>query len=85
MQGFLRSFREHPESVGENYAQHWWSAMRFAGGLFVAAIACCIHAFVPALFEGTASRAVNGLYRRMVTGRARNRTGKAPAGEPRAA
>lgn len=59
---FLRSFVEHPASVDETYWQHSKFAMRFAGRLMVAGGAALVHAFVPALFETTASRMVNSIY-----------------------
>ncbi len=62
-------FNEHPESVGETYFEHQRMAMSFAGPLFMAGLACLIHAFVPCLCETTASRTVKTLYARLVTHR----------------
>ncbi len=59
-----RTFIDHPNSVDETYLEH----ARFAGGfslkLFGAAFAALIHAFVPCLFEKTASTIIAGLYQR---------------------
>ena len=62
-------FLEHPRSVGESYVEHCGHALSFAGGLFVGAMACLIHAFIPALCETTASRAVGRLHERMTSRR----------------
>jgi len=72
MQQFLKDFREHPESVGETYGQHWCSAMSFAVALIGSALACAVHAFIPGLFKQTASRTITTLHQRMVTHRHRH-------------
>jgi hypothetical protein len=69
MPQLLKDFHDHPQSVGENYLQHWCSAMSFAAALLICAVACMVHAFVPGLCKTTASRSVCELYRRMVTHR----------------
>lgn len=71
MSQLIRDFREHPRSVGETYLQHWCSAMSFATTMICVALACLLHAFVPGLCKGTASRTVSDLHRRMVTHRDR--------------
>jgi hypothetical protein len=82
MNTLIRDFRDHPESVGETYGQHWRSAMRFAFALLGAALVCAIHAFVPGLFKQTASRSIARLYQRMVTHRHRGAAdGAAAAGQ----
>jgi len=79
MSQLIKDFHDHPQSVGETYAQHWWSAMSFAASLAGCALACAVHAFVPGLCKTTASRSVTELHDRMVTHRHRNR---APANLP---
>lgn len=59
-----RLFLDHPRSVDETYLEHFAFATRFSLTLFAAALAALVHAFVPALFERTASRIVAGLYAR---------------------
>lgn len=59
-----RLFLSHPASVDETYFQHASFAARFALGLFAAAGAATIHAFVPGLFPKTASRIVADLHAR---------------------
>lgn len=71
MNDLIRDFRDHPESVGETYGQHWCSAMGFALTLIGSALACAVHAFVPGLFKTTASATITRLHRRMVTHRHR--------------
>ncbi|MGR3660190.1 MAG: DUF6356 family protein [Paracoccaceae bacterium] len=62
-----RVFLDHPRSVEETYLEH----ARFAGGfslrLFGAAFAAAIHAFIPCLFEKTASTAIAEMYVRTHT------------------
>lgn len=59
---FIRAFRTHPASVGETYFGHMAFAMRFAGMLFAAGGAALVHAFIPPLFETTASRILCALH-----------------------
>ena len=66
-----RLMTEHPASVGESYGEHFVQASSFAGHLFVAALACAVHALLPFLFLKTGSRRVEMLYMRMVTHRDR--------------
>lgn len=62
---FQKIFKEHPASVGETYLEHMAFAAAFAATLLGAALAALIHAFVPALFETTASRMIRDLYHRI--------------------
>lgn len=67
----MRLFTEHPDSVGETYFGHMGQALSFAAAMFGGALACCVHAFLPFLFERTASRYIARLHERMVTNRLR--------------
>jgi hypothetical protein len=68
----LRSaFTAHPASVGETYLQHMVQALCFALRLFVAALACLVHAVFPFLCVRTGSSAIDALHARMVVNRAR--------------
>lgn len=60
-----RLFTEHPKTVDETYFEHMQFAGGFAARLFVAAFAAAIHAVLPFLFERTASRSIDRMYRRM--------------------
>ncbi|MGB7242470.1 MAG: DUF6356 family protein [Sulfitobacter sp.] len=62
---FARIFLAHPATVDESFFQHMMFAMKFAGLLFAAAGAALVHAFVPCLFEKTASRIITRLYTRI--------------------
>ncbi|WP_366553870.1 DUF6356 family protein [Aquibaculum sediminis] len=66
-----RLFTEHPASVGETYFAHMGQALSFAGPLFMASLACLVHAAFPFLCVKTGSRAVTHLHQRMVTQRDR--------------
>ena len=55
---FHRLFLSHPETVNETFLEHMAFALTFAGSLFAAAFAALVHAFIPCLFEKTASRIV---------------------------
>lgn len=60
-----RVFLAHPETVDETFLEHMAFALRFSFSLFAAAFAALVHAFVPCLFEKTASRILFGLTQRM--------------------
>ena len=64
-QAFLAAFRDHPASVDETYFGHMRFALGFAGALFLAGGAALVHAFVPPLFETTASRRIKALHTRI--------------------
>lgn len=55
-------FTHHPQAVGESYGQHFGVALRYSGRLFLAAGAALVHAFLPFLFEKTASNAIKAMY-----------------------
>ena len=59
-----RLFIDHPASVDETYFGHMAFAGWFASRLLLAAGAALVHAFLPFLFETTASRIVRELYER---------------------
>lgn len=60
----IRLFNDHPAAVGESYFGHMAFAAWFSSRLFAAAFAALVHAFLPFLFETTASRIVRELYER---------------------
>ena len=66
-----RLFVEHPASVDETYFGHMAFAAWFSSKLFMAAGAALIHAFLPFLFETTASRIVRELAERTHNRRAK--------------
>jgi Family of unknown function (DUF6356) len=68
---FTRLFLEHPRSIGESYLEHQRRALGFGFSLFLAALACLVHAVVPGLFVRTGSEAVTRLHARMVLHRVR--------------
>jgi len=55
-------FTSHPAKVGETYFGHMAFAAWFCSRLSMAAGAALVHAFLPFLFETTASRIVRQLY-----------------------
>ncbi len=57
-------FTDHPASVEETYFGHMAFAGWFASRLFAAAGAALVHAFLPFLFETTASQIIRELYER---------------------
>jgi hypothetical protein len=63
------SFTAHPRSVGESYGEHLRMALGFAATMFVASLACAVHALLPFAFERTGSNAIAALHRRMITHR----------------
>ena len=60
-------FTDHPASVDETYFQHLRFAMGFSLRLFGAGCAALIHAFIPCLFEKTASNMIRDMHQRIVT------------------
>jgi len=73
----VKLFYDHPNSVDETYLGHMVFAGWFAGNLFLAGGAALVHAFLPFLFETTASRIVRELYRR-IDNRGLDEIGTAP-------
>ena len=65
-------FTAHPDTVGETYFQHMYSASSFGIKMFGAAFCCFVHALFPFMFEKTGSRIIAGLHDRMVTNRHRS-------------
>lgn len=61
---FAALFTSHPAKVGETYFSHMAFAAWFCSRLSMAAGAAFVHAFLPFLFETTASRIVRELYER---------------------
>lgn len=57
-----RIFLNHPASVDETYLEHAAFAGRFAGRLYLAALAATVHAVIPCLFEKTASKITAELF-----------------------
>ncbi len=58
-------FRDHPASVGESYFEHMAFALSFALRLLAAGAAALIHAFIPCLFEKTASGLIRDMHTRI--------------------
>lgn len=75
-----RIFTSHPAKVGETYFGHMGFAAWFSSRLLMAACAALVHAFLPFLFETTASRIVRQLYER--THNRGTRTVEGPAALP---
>ncbi|MBZ9708835.1 DUF6356 family protein [Mesorhizobium sp. ESP7-2] len=59
-----RIFTSHTAKVGETYFGHMAFAAWFSSRLLMAAGAAFVHAFLPFLFETTASRIIRELYER---------------------
>jgi hypothetical protein len=62
-----RLFLSHPQTVDETYGEHFWFALGFAARLFGAGLAALIHAFIPCLFEKTASRMIREMHDRITS------------------
>jgi hypothetical protein len=62
-------FTAHPASIGETYGEHFLAATYFSRQLFIAALACFVHAVLPFLFEKTASGILRRLHERMIVAR----------------
>lgn len=68
---FRRLFTIHPASVGETYAEHARHATTFGASMLLGALACFLHALVPALCMTAGSRTIARLHDRMVVNRSR--------------
>jgi hypothetical protein len=64
-----RLFTEHPQSVGETYAEHMVRASWFGGRMVLAGLACMVHALFPFVFVRTGSQAIEELNARMLATR----------------
>ena len=62
---FTRIFIDHPQSVNESYFEHMRFAGWFAARLLMAGVAALTHAFIPCLFEKTASRMIAQMHARL--------------------
>ena len=58
-------FTRHPEALGESFFQHFFHAISYAGRMFLAGGAALVHAFLPFLFEKTASNMIKAMYAEM--------------------
>ena len=72
-------FTEHPNSVGETYAEHMVNASYFGGRMVLAGLACMVHALLPFTFVHTGSQAVESLNARMQARRRPAATSQASA------
>ncbi len=59
-------FTEHPQSVGETYAQHMGSAFSFGGKMLLASFACFAHGIFPFLCTRRGSQAIIDLHTSIV-------------------
>jgi hypothetical protein len=55
-------FREHPRSLGMNWASHGIGAVKIGAELIGAGCAAMVHAVVPGLFTDTAGKTVARIY-----------------------
>lgn len=62
---FARIFLDHPRALDESFLQHMVCAISFAVALLLAGLAVLVHAFIPCVFEKTASRIITELHERM--------------------
>lgn len=60
-----RVFFDHPATVEESYFEHMFFAGRFGLTLLAAAGAALVHAFIPVLFEKTASNLIRQMHARI--------------------
>ncbi len=65
-------FTDHPNSVGESYAEHLATALGFGLRMVLAGLACMVHALLPFVFVKTGSVQITTLHARMVANRRRN-------------
>ncbi len=61
----LGTFTDHPASVGETYRDYMVVALGYGARLVRAGCAAMVHAFLPALFETTASETIRAMHAEM--------------------
>ncbi|OQW78387.1 MAG: hypothetical protein BVN33_00600 [Proteobacteria bacterium ST_bin13] len=66
---FRRLFLDHPESVGESYAEHFRVASGFGVTMIVGGLGAVLHAFLPFVCKTRGSDTINALHARMVAKR----------------
>ena len=69
-------FTEHPNAVGETYAQHALFAMRYGAKMTLGGLAALAHGLFPFLFRTTGSRITDELAATLAEARERGRTVK---------
>jgi Family of unknown function (DUF6356) len=67
----IRTFTDHPASVGESYGEHMGQALCFGTRMVFAGVACLVHAVLPFVFVRTGSQAISELNERMILKRTR--------------
>ncbi len=65
-------FTQHPETVGETYFQHMYSASSFGVKMLGGAFCCFVHAILPFMFEKKASQVITDLHDAMIANRHRS-------------
>ncbi len=55
-------FTRHPNSIGESFIKHFIVALSVGCRMVFAGLACIIHAFLPFLFDSTASNTVQKIH-----------------------
>ena len=61
----LRAFKDHPESVGQNYFQHFLFSASVSMTLLFLSLTALLHAIAPPLCQTSTSKAINKLHARM--------------------
>ncbi len=65
----MAAFTKHPNSVGESYSQHCYTALSFAARMLIASGACFVHAIFPFICVKTGSKAIAELNQKMLVQR----------------
>lgn len=65
----MKTFTEHPASVGETYFQHMRTSFRFGTKMLVSGVGCFLHGIFPFLCVKTGSETITTLHKQMVTHR----------------
>lgn len=66
---FRRLFLDHPQSVGESYAEHFRVASGFGIAMLVGGAGALLHAFLPFVCQTRGSDTINTLHARLVAKR----------------
>lgn len=60
-----RLFLDHPRTVNETYAEHWYVATRFGALMVLAGLGTMLHGFVPGILTRTGSNMIRKLHGEM--------------------
>jgi hypothetical protein len=65
LSAMMRAFKDHPNSVGQNYFQHFKFSASVSMALLYSSMTALLHAIAPPLCQASTSKAINKLHAQM--------------------